>query len=49
MSAAAAGSLCASWIAGAELPDYAAPLSLARYADDALVAKLRETENKGVL
>lgn len=49
MSAAAAGSLCASWIAGAELPDYAMPLSLARYADDAFVAALRETENKGVL
>ena len=49
MAAAAAGALCAGWIAGAQLPDYAEALSLARYADDALMAELRETENKGIL
>ncbi|MDP6804775.1 MAG: FAD-binding oxidoreductase [Rhodospirillales bacterium] len=49
MAAAAAGSLCAGWIAGAELPDHAMALSLARYADEALMAELGESENKGIL
>lgn len=40
MAACATGSLCAAWVAGARLPDYAGPLGLARYADKALMAQL---------
>ena len=49
MAATAAGALCAGWVAGAPLPDYAAKLSLARYADTELMAGLRDDANKGVL
>jgi len=49
MAACAAGSLCAKWLAGAELPDYAAALSLARYDDAALMADLADLQSKGVL
>ena len=49
MAACAAGSLCAKWLVGADLPDYAADLSLARYDDAALMAGLAEMQSKGVL
>ncbi len=40
MGACAAGALCAQWIAGRDLPDFAVPLSLARREDAALMAEL---------
>jgi len=49
MSACAAGSLCAAWVAGGELPDYATALSAARYGDDALMQELQNATSKGVL
>ncbi len=49
MSACAAGDLCAAWIAGSELPDYAKALSLARYDDVELIRSLQQVSNKGLL
>ena len=49
MSACAAGKLCAAWIAGSKLPDYANPLSLARYDDTELMSALRSASSKGRL
>ncbi len=49
MAACAAGSLCAKWLVGADLPDYAADLSLARYDDAALMTDLADLQSKGVL
>jgi glycine/D-amino acid oxidase-like deaminating enzyme len=49
MSACAAGSLCAAWIADGELPAYALPLSLARYDDPELMAEIGTAANKGIL
>jgi len=49
MSACAAGRLCAAWMAGAELPDYATALSASRYGDDALMQELQNATSKGVL
>ena len=49
MSACAAGSLCAAWLCGADLPDYAGPLSLARYDNTKLITELQSTSNKGLL
>lgn len=49
MSACAAGRLCAAWMQGAELPEYAHALSTARYGDGALMQELRSAESKGVL
>lgn len=49
MAACAAGSLCAKWLAGADLPGYAADLSLARYDNAALMADLAALQSKGVL
>ncbi len=49
MSACAAGKLCAAWLTGSELPDYAAPLSAARYADTELMKALRNASSKGLL
>lgn len=49
MAACAAGELCAHWIAGAPLPDYAEALSLARYDDAKLMTELRTAASKGVL
>jgi glycine/D-amino acid oxidase-like deaminating enzyme len=49
MSACAAGSLCAAWVAGGELPDYATALSASRYDDEALMQELQNATNKGVL
>ena len=49
MSACAAGRLCASWVTGVELPDYATALSMARYGDAALMQELRNATSKGIL
>lgn len=49
MAACAAGSLCAKWVVGDDLPDYAADLSLARYENAPLLAALAEMQSKGVL
>ena len=49
MSATATGAVCAAWIADAQRPAYAGSFTLDRYDDDALMAELRETSNKGVL
>lgn len=49
MSACAAGELCAAWICGSKLPDYAPNLSLARAQDTALMTRLFEAQDKGVL
>ena len=48
MSACAAGKICAAWISGETLPDYAAQLSIARYDDDTLMSSLRAAD-KGLL
>lgn len=49
MSACAAGSICAAWIAGSALPDFAEALSLGRYEDPALMDELSRLGSKGVL
>lgn len=49
MAACAAGSLCASWIADGDLPDYAKQLSLARYDDGNLMAEIMNSPSKGIL
>jgi len=49
MSACAAGSLCAAWVTGGALPDYATALSASRYDDDALMQELQNATSKGVL
>ena len=49
MAACAAGKLCADWVAGDALPDYADDLSLARYENAALMADLAALQSKGVL
>lgn len=49
MSACAAGALCASWIAGGDLPSYARQLSLERYDDEELMAEIENAGNKGIL
>lgn len=43
MAACATGELLAAWIAGTELPDYAEPFSLARYATGAEAPEAHET------
>lgn len=49
MTACAAGRLCAAWVGGSTLPDYARDLSLARYKDDDLIDQLQNHSNKGLL
>ena len=49
MAACSAGSLCASWMAGADLPDYAVDLSMARYQDETLMRTLKNAASRGVL
>ncbi len=49
MAACATGALCAAWLQGANLPAYARPLSMARYADGALMAELAAPGSKGIL
>jgi len=48
MAACAGGELCAAWIAGAPLPDYAKEFSLRRYEDADLMARL-SSSSRGVL
>ena len=40
MAACAAGKLCASWVTGQSVPDYALSLGINRYADKAFMAEL---------
>jgi len=40
MAACAAGELCASWVTGQSVPDYALSLGINRYADKAFMAEL---------
>jgi glycine/D-amino acid oxidase-like deaminating enzyme len=49
MGACAAGALIAAWVGGTPLPDFARPLSLARYDDSALMQSLLSAESRGVL
>jgi hypothetical protein len=49
MSACAAGKLCAAWVCGDALPDYATDLSLARYDDALLMSNLCGASDKGIL
>jgi glycine/D-amino acid oxidase-like deaminating enzyme len=49
MSACAAGAICAGWIVDSDLPDYASQLSLARYSNKELMAKLTNSPSKGLL
>jgi len=49
MSACAAGSLCATWMVGARLPEYAAALSASRYSDEGLMRELTNASSKGLL
>lgn len=49
MAACAAGELCANWVLGRPLPDYASSLSLQRYDDEVLMNDLCARTNKGVL
>lgn len=49
MSACAAGSIAAAWIAGGELPGYAKQLCPARYDDQNLMTQIRSVANKGIL
>lgn len=44
MSSCAAGSLCADWVCGSTLPKYAHALSLNRYKDPELIARMSETD-----
>jgi len=49
MGACATGALVAAWVLGETLPDFARPLSLARYDDKALMQDLLSATNTGVL
>jgi glycine/D-amino acid oxidase-like deaminating enzyme len=49
MAACALGSLCASWITGDDLPDYAHDLSLQRYENQTLMDALKHANSRGVL
>jgi hypothetical protein len=40
MAACATGSICAAWVAGRPIPEYARVLSAERYANAALMAEL---------
>lgn len=48
MAACASGELCAAWVAGAPLPEYATEFSLQRYDDTELMALLSNS-SRGVL
>ena len=49
MMACAAGKLCAATVCGAQLPDYANDLSIARYENEKLMKELHSTDDKGLL
>lgn len=48
MAACAGGELCAAWVAGGDLPEYAREFSTHRYQDAPLMQRLRDS-NKGLL
>jgi len=48
MAACATGSICAAWVAGKTVPEYATSLSSSRYGDTALMEQLRSMD-KGSL
>ncbi|MDX1555154.1 MAG: FAD-dependent oxidoreductase, partial [Xanthomonadales bacterium] len=49
MAACAAGELCAGWMTGNELPDYAGYFSPARYQDQETMAEISRLESDGQL
>jgi glycine/D-amino acid oxidase-like deaminating enzyme len=49
MAACAAGSICATWMCGGQLPDYARDLSLARYENVELMSAITGEANRGLL
>ena len=49
MAACAAGKLCAAWVNGNNLPEYASALSMQRLADVRLMKELRGSASKGLL
>ncbi|SDH46567.1 Glycine/D-amino acid oxidase [Bradyrhizobium sp. Rc2d] len=49
MAACATGALCAGWILGTKLPEFAEHLSLSRYDDETFLRRLRESASTGVL
>lgn len=49
MCACAAGSLCANWVVGEGLPDYAQALSPSRYQNVDLIRTIRESTELGLL
>jgi len=49
MAACATGDVCADWVVGRAVPDYATVLSAARYENASLMAELSAQSSKGVL
>ena len=49
MAACASGALCADWVLGKVVPEFARHLSLSRYDDAALVRRLQESASTGIL
>ncbi|MFT5572620.1 MAG: glycine/D-amino acid oxidase-like deaminating enzyme [Cryomorphaceae bacterium] len=49
MGACAAGALCADWVCGGSLPQYAHSISLARYQDPVLLRKMAQSNDIGLL
>ena len=49
MAACVTGELCADWVMGRDVPEYAHTLSMARYQDAGLMAELTAQASKGVL
>jgi glycine/D-amino acid oxidase-like deaminating enzyme len=49
MTACAAGELCAEWVMGNELPEYAFNLSMQRYENKTLMHELESAQDKGLL
>jgi len=49
MAACGAGSICADWVCGGELPGYAHALSLSRYNDPELLKEIRQSSDVGLL
>jgi len=49
MAACAAGELCAQWVLDKERPEFAANLSLERYANAPLMAELHALSSRGIL
>ncbi|MDI3563403.1 FAD-dependent oxidoreductase [Bradyrhizobium sp. Arg816] len=49
MAACATGALCAGWVLGTRLPEFAERLSLSRYDDESFLRRLQESASTGVL